>query len=51
MLRIDDKNIRATKQTLSIGKFIKDGINGYNINIQLSFINVDTNERILWNTL
>ena len=44
MLYIDDKNLEVTKQTISIGNYIKNGKKGYNINIYLAFINIATKE-------
>lgn len=45
MLYIDNKNLEVTKQNIRVGNFINNGNEGYNINIQLSFINIDTNEK------
>lgn len=45
MLYIDNKNLEVTKQSIRVGNFINYGDSGYNINIQLSFINIDTNEK------
>ena len=44
MLCIDDKKIEITNQSFYVGKFTKYGDEGYNINFQLSFINLDSNE-------
>lgn len=43
MLKINDKKLRIIQQKIYVGKFILNGIKGYNINIQISFINVDSN--------
>lgn len=45
MLYIDNKNLEVIEQKIFVGTFINHGDNGYNINIQLSFINIDTNEK------
>lgn len=44
MLYIDGKNVRVTKQCIRIRKFINSDELGYYVNIQLQFVNVDTNE-------
>jgi len=44
MLFIDDKHVRITKQCIRVGEFMKSGEQGYNINIQLLFVNIDTDE-------
>ena len=45
MLYIDDKQIEVGEQKVFAGKYIKNGNKGYNINIQLSFINIDNKEK------
>ncbi len=45
MLYIDDKNLEITNQKIFIGKYVKNKENGYNIKIQLSFINVNNKEK------
>lgn len=43
MLYIDNKKLKIIEQKIYVGEFILDGIKGYNINIQISFVNVDSN--------
>lgn len=45
MFIIDDKKLKLTDQTIFVGDFNNCGTDGYNIRIQLEFINVDTNEK------
>lgn len=45
MLRIDDKKIEVSDQKIFIGTYTKNGNKGYNINIHLSFINIDNKEK------
>lgn len=45
MLCIDNKNLEVIKQSVRVGNFTNNGDKGYNINIQLLFINTNTNEK------
>ncbi len=45
MLYIDNKNYKITNQKIFVGKYIKNGESGYNINIQLLFIDSDSKEQ------
>lgn len=45
MLYIDNKNIKVIEQKIFVGKYIKNGNNGYSVNIHLSFTNNDTKEK------
>lgn len=45
MLYLDNKNIEVTDQKIFVGTYIKYGNKGYNVNMQLSFINMDTKEK------
>lgn len=45
MLYIDNKNIEVCEQKIFVGTYTKNGNKGYNINIQLSFINTDNKEK------
>lgn len=42
MLYIDNKKFQITEQTISVGNYFKNREEGYNINIHLSFINIET---------
>lgn len=42
MLYIDNKKLQIIKQTISAGNYSKNEEEGYNINIHLSFINIET---------
>ena len=45
MLYIDNKKIDVSEQKIFVGTYTKNGNKGYNINIQLSFINIDNKEK------
>lgn len=45
MLYIDNKKIEISQQKIFVGTYTKNGNKGYNINIQLSFINIDNKEK------
>lgn len=45
MLYIDNKKIEIIEQIIYVGEFTKNGNKGYNINIQLLFINIESNEK------
>ena len=45
MLHIDNKNIEVIEQKIFVGTYTKNGTKGYNINIQLSFINDNNKEK------
>lgn len=45
MLYIDNKNIEVLEQKIFVGTYTKNGIKGYNINIKLTFINIDNKEK------
>lgn len=45
MLHIDNKEIEVIEQKISVGIYTKDGNKGHNINIRISFINLDNKER------
>ncbi len=45
MLYIDDKMFKIVNQDIFIGEYMKHGNHGYNINMQLEFINIDNNEK------
>lgn len=45
MLYIDNKKIEISEQNIFIGTYTKNGNKGYNINIQLKFINLDNKEK------
>ncbi len=45
MLYIDNKNIEVLEQKIFVGPYTKNGIKGYNINIKLTFINIDNKEK------
>lgn len=45
MLYIDNKRIDIIEQKIFVGTYTKNGNKGHNINIQLTFINIDNKER------
>lgn len=45
MLYIDNKKIEVIEQKIFVGAYTKDKNKGHNINIQLSFINIDNGEK------
>lgn len=45
MLYIDNKSIEVLEQKIFVGTYTKNGTKGYNINIQLTFINIDNKEK------
>ena len=45
MLYIDNKNYKIANQKIFVGKYTKNGESGYNINIQLLFIDPDSKEQ------
>ena len=45
MLYIDNKNYKITNQKIFVGNYIKNGESGYDINIQLLFIDSNSKEQ------
>ena len=45
MLKIDNKKLKIIEQRIFVGRFTLNGNKGYNINIQLEFINIDNNQK------
>ena len=45
MLTINGKEYKVTSKEIFLGNFNNNGIKGYNLNIQLSFINTDNHKK------
>lgn len=45
ILHIDNKKIEVSEQKIFVGPYTKNRNKGYNINIRLSFINIDKKEK------
>lgn len=45
MLKIDNKKFEIIKRKIYVGNIINNGDKGYNICLQLEFINIETNEK------